>query len=356
MKKPSSRDVYLHGNKPDVLDDDIALIGETILKKKDFVLATHVQPDGDAIGSILGLGLFLKKLGKNVFLSLSQSTKPVKHKNNPETDSPLADYLPIPPQYAFLPGTDLLSDYFKCPDEIECFIALDCASFERIGNLRSRAENAGTFINIDHHQDNDRFAHINFVDGNSPATTEIVYRLIKSMNKKINKDIAVCLYTGLVTDTGRFQYSNTDKRAFQMALELLDYDVSPSEIFHNVYENVSFSYLKLLGKVLQNIKFDSGIIYVVISQHDLISVGARVEETENLIDVLRSVGQAKIAAILKETGDGRWKVSLRSKNEIDVSKVAKQFDGGGHPNAAGYVSEMDKKDTIKFMLRALRNL
>ncbi len=346
MKKSSSRDVYLHGNKPDVLDDDIVLIGETILKKKDFVLATHVQPDGDAIGSILGLGLFLKKLGKNVFLSLSQSSKPIKHKN----------YLPIPPQYAFLPGTDLFSDYFKCPDETECFIALDCASFERIGNLGSCAKNAGTFINIDHHQDNDKFAHINFVDGNSPATTEIVYRLIKSMNEKINKDIAICLYTGLVTDTGRFQYSNTDKRAFQMALELLGYGVSPSEIFHNIYENVSFSYLKLLGKVLQNIKFDSGIIYAVISQHDLISIGARVEETENLIDVLRSVGQAKIAVILKETGDGRWKVSLRSKNEIDVSKVAKQFGGGGHHNAAGYVSEKDKKDTIEFMLKALRSL
>ncbi|HDP69211.1 MAG TPA: bifunctional oligoribonuclease/PAP phosphatase NrnA [Actinobacteria bacterium] len=327
---------------------DIQSIGKIVREKEHFVLATHVQPDGDAVGSILSLGLTLKGLGKKVFMSLGQPQ--TLGKQNAEKGSL------VPPQYLFLPGKNLLSKPSQCPDETKCFISLDCASFERLGSLKQFAKNASLFINIDHHRDNDKFAHLNFVDEESPATAEIVYRLIKALDYEIDKDIATCLYVGLVTDTGRFQYSNTNKAAFQMALELLDYGISPSFVFSNVYENTSFSYLKLFGKILQNIKFASGVAYTTLKKNDLVSLGVKIEETENLVDALRSIGDAKVAAILKEVDGGRWKVSLRSKNEIDVSGVAKALGGGGHRNAAGYLSRENREDTIRTMLEALKDL
>ncbi len=349
MKQSSPQNVcFSSSDRKECLNGEIALISKTIREKKDFILATHIQPDGDAIGSILGLGLFLKKMGKKVFVSWGQSSK--SDEQNGKTN------LIIPKQYSFLPGLELLSDPSECPKTTECFIALDCASFERLGNLKECSKKATFFINIDHHHDNSRFAHINYIDENSPATAEMVYQIIKQMEGEMDRDIATCLYLGLVTDTGRFQYSNTNKRAFQMVLSLLDYGVIPSEIFHNVYENVTSSYLRLLGRVLKNIKFVSEVAYAKVSQSDLISTGVEIEETENLINFLRSIGEAKVAAIIKETSDGKWKVSLRSKNKIDVSKVAGCFGGGGHRNAAGYSSEKNYGETIKLMLEALKDL
>ncbi|MDO8885446.1 bifunctional oligoribonuclease/PAP phosphatase NrnA [Candidatus Oleimmundimicrobium sp.] len=335
------------GNK-EQLDDKIALISKVILEKKKFILSTHTQPDGDAIGSVLGLGLFLKKIGKSVFVNWGQSPK--SDELNAKTS------LSIPKQYSFLPGLEMLSDCSKHLEEIECFIALDCANLERLGCFKEQAQKSSTSINIDHHPGNDEFAQINCVDKSSPATTELIYKLIKETKIEIDRDIATCLYVGLVTDTGRFQYSNANRRAFQMAMELLDYGVIPAEIFHNVYETTTVSYLKLLAKMLKNLKIVSGVAYATVTQKDLISTGAKIEETESLIEIIRSIENIKVAIVLKETRDGKWKVSLRSKNEIDVSKIAGRFGGGGHRNAAGYLSEKNQEGTIKLMLEALKNL
>ncbi len=177
----------------------------------------------------------------------------------------------------------------------------------------------------------------------------------KALNLKLTKDIATCLYVGIVTDTGRFQYSNTTAGTFGSAQELLEYGVSPNYIFQKVYENTPFNYLKLLGLALSRTTFvkDYGLIYTWILQSDLQETDIDISETENLIDSLRSVKGIKIAVVFKEQAPNKVNVSLRSRGEIKVDKLAELFGGGGHPNAAGFKSTDGLKVTLKNLLKAL---
>lgn len=318
---------------------DLSPLVDLIRREEEFILATHVNPDGDAIGSLLGLGLLFRKMGKRVF---------VGHPANGE----------LPPQYSFLPGKEFLRGPSECPSQPTCFIAIDCANLERLGKMRAPAQKARLLINLDHHRDNTRFGHLNVVDESYSATAEIIFTISQRLGQKLDRDIATCLYTGIVTDTGRFQYSNTNQRTFQVAQEMLAYGVSPAHIFQNVYENLSFPCLKLLGRVLDRAKFlpEKGIAYSFVSQRDLPAVGgAEMEETENFVDLLRAVKEAEVAAILKEMTNGTIKVSLRSKGKIDVSKLAEKFRGGGHPSAAGFSSPYDLEKTIDVLLKLLES-
>lgn len=320
--------------------NDFQPFANLIQKTNSFVVATHVQPDGDGISSLLGLGLFLSNLGKEVCLSWGE---PI---------------LRIPPQYTFLPGANLIKPHFECPKKPEVFIALDCANIERLGNLIEEAKSAITLVNIDHHADNEMFGVINIVDGKASATTEVIFDLIKYLNEEIDHSIALCLYTGLVTDTGKFQYSNTSKKTLKMAEELLGYGVSPNFVFQNVYENYSHESVKLLMYTLQKLNFlpEIGLAYSVITQKDLVQTGAKMEETENFIDIIRGINGTKVAAILKELPDKTIKVSLRSNGPFNVIKIAEKFGGGGHPNAAGFSSPFKEEKTIEILIDLTKKL
>lgn len=308
-----------------------------IRKEKSFVLATHVQPDGDAIGSLLGLGFMLMLMGKEVHMSWGE---PVS----------------IPPQYAFLPGVKLLKDPSSCPSIIDNFIALDCATLDRLGDLSQKAKKAKNLVSIDHHSEKARFAHINIIDEHSSSTSEIIMRISKGLGIELNDNIALCLYVGIVTDTGRFQYSNTTQSTFDAAKELLGYGVSPLVVFQNVYENIPFQYLKLLGIVLSRASIIQAhkLIYSWILQSDLKETGARLSQTENIIDNLRSTKGMEIAVVFKELGDHKLNVSLRSNGKINVDKLAEQFGGGGHPNAAGFKSTNGIDETLRNLIKALQ--
>ena len=301
---------------------------QAIKEQKDVVLATHVLPDGDAIGSVLALGMVLRGLGKNVVATWSGRME-------------------VPEQYRYLAGQELLAAEEYIPERPAFLIALDCGSRERLGSIEKKFKKAELTANIDHHRNNTEYAQINAVDPLSPATSELVYELVREMGLDINRDVAECLYTGLVTDTGRFQYTNTNAKAFKMAADLVDIGVDPSRIFRYVYENSTYKRLMLAGLALSKTVLDNdiGFIYTVITKEDFASTGATVEDTENLIDSLRAVTGIEVAAVLKETGGG-LRVSLRSTGRVDVGKIAESKGGGGHKLAAGYNAVGHAEDAV----------
>jgi bifunctional oligoribonuclease and PAP phosphatase NrnA len=291
---------------------------QAIKDHKDIVLATHVLPDGDAIGSVLGLGIALRGIGKNVVATWSGKME-------------------VPEQYRFLGGQELLAAAEHVPERPPLLIALDCGSRERLGTVEKQFKKAELTINIDHHRNNTEYAEINAVWPDSPATCEIIYELLGEMGIQVGLDIAENLYTGLVTDTGRFQYTNTNQKAFNMAAELVNIGVDPSRVFRHVYENSTYKRLKLAGLALSKTVLDAdlGFIYTIITKEDFAATGAGVEDTENLIDFLRAVAGIDVAAVFKET-DGGLRISLRSTGSVDVGEIAESKGGGGHRLAAGY--------------------
>lgn len=299
-------------------------------KHQKFLLATHLQPDGDAIGSLLGLGLALIDMGKEVQMSWAEEGSEV------------------PPQYAFLPSINKIVTPKQINIDFDCIISLDCANTDRLGELESLVKSSRCLVNLDHHPQNSMFAKINLVDETFSSCAEILFVLFRALKIKITPDIGQCLYTGIVTDTGRFQYNNTNRRVFETAARLVELGVNPNQIFQEVYENASFPSLKLLGSILTRSKLlpDKKIVYTVLTDEDLAETGALLTETENFIDYLRSVKGVRLAVLFKQSRRDGLRVSLRSKNKLDVGAIARSFNGGGHYNAAGFTSSYSIEETI----------
>lgn len=278
----------------------------------------HEWPDGDAIGAAFALGLSLRSSGRQVAVSW-----PIP-----------AD---LPETYRFLPGSDLFvpAGETTVPDLV---ISVDCATPERLGALYRLGMEAKAFVNIDHHADNTGFGTINCIDPDAPATCEILFRIFRQFSCEITREMALCLYTGIVTDTGRFQFSNTNAAAFKAAYELVKIGARPNLVYENIFQSYSYGYLRLLGAVLSRVEYDSGsrLVFSVLRQEDLTTFGVSMKETEGLIDFIRTVQDHRVAAIFKEQPDGSMKVSVRSKPDINIGKIAAGFGGGGHPFAAGY--------------------
>ncbi len=284
-------------------------------------LACHVNPDGDALGSLLALALGLRKAGKTAYASWG---------SKPAT---------VPPSYRFLPGIDTIVQPADLP-ATPVFVALDCGAGDRLGDLEAKAHEAVTLINIDHHPGNDEFGHINVVVTTASSTAELVAALIREMDIEMDTAIATCLYTGVVTDTGRFQYSNSTPDTLRLAADLLELDVPASEIALEVFESAPFGYMKLLGRMLDraNLAPDEGFVYSWITLADLEETGVGMDETEKLIDILRGTRDAVVAAMFKEQSDGRYRVSMRSKGSVKVNTIAQARGGGGHDLAAGFTA------------------
>lgn len=306
-------------------------------------LACHVDPDGDALGSMLALQRFLD--GRGVRTTASWGT----------TDADAGDELAVPPQYAFLPGLDRLVVPERFPAAPGLMVAFDTGAPERLGSLRAAGEAAGTLIVIDHHASGRTFGDIRLVDGSRAATAVLVDELITRMGGELDRDTAICLYTALVTDTGRFQYASTTPAVLELAARLISLDIDHAAIARQVWNTHSFGYLKLLALALGRAALEpqASLLWTTVTQEDLQRYGVAWQETEGLIEVLRSVETARVAMIAKRQSDGAWKVSLRSRGDVDVGRVARDLGGGGHAFLAGLVADDRIEDVVASVAAAI---
>lgn len=302
-----------------IIEGDLQKAAKAIGEAGSIVIACHVSPDGDALGSMLGLGMFLERQSKRVWMSWG----------SPE--------IAVPPQYRFLPGIGKVVPPDQVPDDADCFVAIDCADVGRLEVLQGKFHSSRARLNIDHHVSNPGYGDINLVDPAAGSSCELAFALVKALGGTPTREEATCIYTGIVTDTGRFQYSNTSPETLRAAAELRQTGLDHVRVAEEIYESASFTYLHVLGLVLARAKLEDGVVYSWVMQDDLAGLG--LDETEHFIDVLRSVQEAKVAALIKQQPEGGFKVSLRSRAEVDVSLVARSFGGGGHARAAGFSTE-----------------
>lgn len=311
----------------DIIDEILNVINN----HNSFVISTHVNPEGDALGSQFGLYSFLKELRKKVSVV--------------NTD-------PIPDVYSFLPFSDIIS--FNPPKEqFEILMVSDAGSLDRIGTeLSNNLTPQKAIINIDHHVTNDRFGHYNFVDANACAASELVYKIIKRHGMNLGLKRAICLYTGIMVDTGSFRFSNTTPEAHRITAELIAEGVPVSEIYKTVYENLPSSRVKLLALALNTLQFslDERIAWFHVTQSMFANTGTNQDDTENFINHINAIGTVEISMFFVELENGKTKVSLRSKGDLDVSKVANSFGGGGHQRAAGCTVEANLYETERTVI------
>lgn len=283
-------------------------------------ILAHEHPDGDAIGAAFGFAIMLSKKGYSVRCSWPEPGQ-------------------LPEKYGFLPG----SKFLVRPDDAAgngLVIAFDSASEDRLPGFRGVLSSATALVNFDHHPDNTMFGKFNLVDPMASATSEILFLSCEDLGLEMDSDVATCFYTGIMTDTGRFQFGNTSATTLRIAAEMVDMGVKPASVYEQVFQADSMQYIRLVGKVLGKATFveGPGLVYGVLTLKDLEDFGVRMDETEDLIDNLRSLKRHRVAALLKELADGRFRVSLRSGPEIDVGALARKLGGGGHRAAAGYTS------------------
>lgn len=300
-------------------------------------LACHQDPDGDALGSLLAVQLFLRRM--DVDTVASWGTEPFT----------------VPPQYTFLPGLQTLVPPDRFPDAPELLVSFDAGSRQRLGILAPAADSAETLIVVDHHASNQGFGDINLIAPKAAATVVLVDELLRRLGGMPDREIATCLYTGLVTDTGRFQYRNTDRSAMELGSRLIGEGIEHAEMSRQMFETHSFGYLKVLARVLDRARFvpEASLVHSWVEQDDLERLGVSFAETEGLIDVLRTADAAEVTMICKEEPDRRWRVSLRSKGRTDVSALAVALGGGGHTYSAGFTGGQDRQQVVRDVIAEL---
>ncbi|MFB7717156.1 bifunctional oligoribonuclease/PAP phosphatase NrnA [Nocardia sp. NPDC056100] len=289
----------------------------------------HVQPDADTIGSGLALGLVLRRRGVPVRVSFAEPAE-------------------LPVSMRSLPGTELLVAPEQVPREVDVLVAVDCGSAGRLGALKDRLDGARITLVLDHHRSNTRFGAVNVIDENAESTAGLIARVLDAWGEPIDRDVAHCLYAGLVTDTGSFKWARPGSHA--LAERLLATGIDGAGITRTLMDTHPFQWLPMLSRVLGSAQLDraaaggAGLVYVFVRRED--TVGVRSEEVESIVDLVRTTAEAQVAAVFKECrGESEhWTVSLRSHDAadgslgVDVSKVATALGGGGHRYAAGYSS------------------
>jgi phosphoesterase RecJ-like protein len=313
----------------------IEQVANEIRNRDRFLLTAHEGPDGDALGSLLGIHHLLTALGKDSVMFLA------------------AKEFPLPIEYRFLPLEEV---FHEAPADMadRAAIFLDCGNIDRMPVDFLSADGVFT-INIDHHHDNTLFGDVNLVEVDASCTAEIVYELAILLGVEITAEMAAALYVGLVTDTGKFMYENTNARTHRIAADLIEAGVEVDETYRRLYEHVPLEKLRLLSRALDGIQHHCGgrLVLAYISAADYEASGAGEEMTEGIIDHLRSVEGARVAALIRDLGDrGRAarKVSLRSSDgEVDVSAIARVNGGGGHKRAAGFSTDLELEALVSFL-------
>jgi phosphoesterase RecJ-like protein len=309
---------------------------------RSVTLACHIGPDGDALGSMLALGLALRDLGKDVVASWG------------------GEPFEVPATYAYLPGLDLLVPPEQVPVAPELFVALDTGSADRLGTLADRVAAAGCCVVVDHHASNTSFGTVNLLDKTAAATAVLVAELVDRLGAPLTQDLAVGLYTGLVTDTGSFRYLATTPSVHELAARLLATGIRHDLITRAIYDDAPFGYVQVLGRACASASLEPdavgglGLVSCVVPADGLKVSGLGLADVEGVIDVLRVAQEAEIAVVLKgDPVEGGFKVSARSKGAVDVGAVCTSLGGGGHRFAAGFTSWDDGPSTLARLREAL---
>jgi phosphoesterase RecJ-like protein len=308
---------------------DIERAAEAIALAPSMALACHQMPDGDALGSMLALAFLAGEHGKRVTSSFPEP-------------------FIVAPHYDFLPGLELIAKPVDFPAEPELMVTFDCGSLGRLGELGIAAQAAHELVVIDHHVSNDGYGTINVIDPMAAASAVIVRRLVKLLGWDLSRDAALCLYTGLVCDTGRFQYDNTTPDVFALAEELAGFDLPIGALNRQLFEQHRLAYMKLAAHALERAEYDPDRRFVAtwVTLDDLERHGVDIGECEGLIDLVRRTSEADVSCVLKETPEGT-RVSLRAVSDFDVSQVATGFGGGGHRASAGFTSDRPVREVLE---------
>lgn len=313
-------------------------LAREIEKRDNFILLSHTMPDGDSIGSLLGLYQGLKAMGKEASMFLQD---------------------PVPAMYHYLQGSDQVLSPDQVKGAIENVIFLDCADEERAGQdaLHVLANRSFT-INIDHHLSNTYFGDINYIQPQAAATAELVYKLIKTLQIKINPPLANALYAALIQDTGSFHHSNTTATTFRTAADLLECGVQLEATRIQLFESKSRIEICLLGRALNSIQFtpDGKVAWMTLTYQDVESLGAFNIHPEGIINHTLMVKGVEVGLLFREIDPGQVKIGFRSKGAVDVSELAVMFGGGGHRQAAGAQTEGSMEECQNRVIQAVRDV
>ncbi|MGL5124252.1 MAG: DHH family phosphoesterase [Fusobacteriaceae bacterium] len=315
--------------------DTLEFLIKEIKNYKNILITTHQNPDGDGIGAGIALLLGLKKLY-----------------SDKEINFVIDDI--IPNNLKFLSGSELILkiDDIEKIKNIDLIISLDAASIERIGKIKS-FKNKIPILNIDHHISNDSFGEFNYIDVDSASTSEIIFTFLEKLNINFNLAIGEALYVGIVNDTGNFKHSNVSKETFLKASKLIEIGVNNTKIIENFYDNKSMGALKLLSRAIENIKYNSqkGLVYSLLTQEDFNEFNGNKADTDGIVETLLMLNEAKISLFLREEENGNIKGSMRTKlDSIDLNFIASSFKGGGHKKAAGFSTNLSKKEIVEKIL------
>jgi phosphoesterase RecJ-like protein len=304
---------------------DLKAIADALRQHDRFLVVTHENPDGDALGSLLAVTLALRRIGKDVVMYLPGKT-------------------PLPREYAFMPLAELVREPpSDAADRV--LLAVDCAKEDRIGD-EAAITRAPFVLDVDHHHDNTRFGDVNLIVADASSTGEVLRDVFAELGVELTPELAEPLYIALVTDTGRFQYANTTPKALRLAAELVEAGADIHAVFQEVYESVEFAKLKLLARALDRAEVLEGgrIVVSHLVRADFADAGASEPYSEGIIDYLRAVEGAELAVLVREQlneAAQAYKGSLRSSiDELDVSVIARRFGGGGHRQAAGFSTDL----------------
>jgi phosphoesterase RecJ-like protein len=313
---------------------DMETVADEIRGGERFLLTTHEGPDGDALGSLLAMHHLLGRLGKDSVMFLA------------------AKEFPLPIEYRFLPLEEV---FHEQPADMadRTVVFLDCGNIDRMPFDFLRGDGRRV-VNIDHHHDNTRFGDVNLVDVEASSTAEIVYALALHLGVEISPEMASALYVGLVTDTGRFMYENTNADTHRIAAALIEAGVDVNDTYRRLYEHVPLEKLRLVARALEAIERPcEGLAITYITEDDYEQTGSGEEMTEGIIDYVRSLEGVKVAAVIRELGSrgsAARKVSLRSSGaDVDVSAIAREYGGGGHVRAAGFSSDLGKDEIVEML-------
>lgn len=314
-------------------------IAEVLLRSDDICICGHVSPDGDCIGSQLALFHALKRLGKNAYVLLASEG-------------------PADVALSALPGFSemVVASYFTDPYSV--FVQVDAPNGKRIGEAADKLRaNATLTVTVDHHENPERETDLSYTDPDAPSTTTLIWELVKKMGVSPDSDIATCAYAGLMTDTGRFQYSNADARAFELASEMVRAGADPASISAEFYQRQSLASLQMQKMCIEHLQMlcsgRAALSYVTASE--MTAAGADKSDCEQLINVIRSVDGVRVAAMLRDEGV-HVRGSLRAKDDTDVSAIAKKFGGGGHRAAAGFTLHEPLDKAIRIVKKEIEKV
>jgi phosphoesterase RecJ-like protein len=310
--------------------DDLAQVLQEIQQRRRFLVTSHARPDGDAIGSTLALAQILRRMGKSAVIILGD---------------------PVPLLYHPLPGSETIVHSSQVNGDFDAVIILECDSVQR---TRLRGLENQFLINIDHHASSRPFANINWIDPSAVATAELIFRLAQAAQVKITPEIATCLYTAVLTDTGAFCYAPTNACTFELAKFLVEHGADPGKIAQGVYFSSPMSKMCLLGAALSRLERDGEITWMSVTRHDMERFGALEEDCEGLVNYALSISGVEVAIFFREVAHERIRVSIRSKGAVNVSDIAQKFGGGGHECAGGFSTEGPVEEAAKRVLAELR--